>query len=76
MKARVMQERGMHLGRTPLGYLRHLSSPKRSCDVTLEGAAEPLAALGSSRAPVSGGLVLDPAVKLGQPRDGLLPIGS
>jgi len=61
-KARVMQERGVHLGRTPLGYLRASKQPKRSCDVTLERAGELLAALGSSREPVSGGLVPDPAL--------------
>ncbi len=52
----------MHLGRTPLGYLRASKQPKRSCDVTLERAGDLLAALGSSREPVSGDLVPDPAV--------------
>ncbi len=52
----------MHLGRTPLGCLRASKQPKRSCDVTLERAGDLLAALGSSREPVSGDLVPDPAV--------------
>ena len=59
-KARVMKERGMHLGRTPLGYLRASKQPKHARDVTLERAGELLSALGSTRASVSGGLVPDP----------------
>lgn len=59
-KARVMKQRGVHLGRTPLGYLRASKQPKRDCDVTLARAAELLRALGSEREPVSGGLVPDP----------------
>src|SRR3712207_6833660 len=61
-KARVMRERGVHLGRTPLGYLRASKNPKHACDITLPHAAELLLALGSDREPVSGGLVPDPVV--------------
>jgi site-specific DNA recombinase len=59
-KARVMKQRGVHLGRTPLGYVRASKQPKHGCDVTLARAGELLAALGSDREPVSGGLVPDP----------------
>jgi hypothetical protein len=59
-KARVMKERGVHLGRTPLGYLRASKQPKHACDITLERAAELLRALGSGREPVSAGLMPDP----------------
>jgi DNA invertase Pin-like site-specific DNA recombinase len=61
-KARVMKERGVHLGRTPLGYLRASKQPKHACDVSLARAAELLAAWRSSREPVSGGLIPDPMV--------------
>jgi DNA invertase Pin-like site-specific DNA recombinase len=61
-KARVMKERGVHLGRTPIGYLRASKQPKHACDVTLERAAEILRAWGSEREPVSGGLIPDPDV--------------
>jgi hypothetical protein len=61
-KARVMKERGVHLGRTPIGYLRASKQPKHACDITLARATELLADLGSDREPVSGGLVPDPAL--------------
>jgi site-specific DNA recombinase len=58
-KSRVMKERGVHLGRTPLGYLRASKQPKHACDVPLDQAAALLPAWGSQRSPVSGGLVPD-----------------
>ncbi len=61
-KARVMKERGVHLGRTPIGYLRASKQPKHACDITLARAGELLDGMGSAREPVSGGLVPDPAV--------------
>lgn len=59
IKERVI-DRGSHLGRVPVGYLKVRDKPRGDGDVSIPAAATILKKLGSSREPVHGSLVPDP----------------
>ena len=59
IKDRVI-ERGAHLGRVPVGYIKVRDKPRGTGDMSIPDAREILRKLGSDREPVHGSLVPDP----------------